>query len=56
MTPLVDTSIILDLIFNRNEVVMGLLEGISYGFRFSFDLDEKVIRVGFLDLIKNPVS
>jgi hypothetical protein len=25
------------------------------GFRFSFDLDEKVMRVGFLDLIKNPV-
>jgi hypothetical protein len=23
--------------------------------RFSFDLDEKVMRVGFLDLIKNPV-
>ena len=36
-------------------VVMGLLEGISYGFRFSFDLDEKVMRVSFLDLIKNPV-
>ncbi len=55
MTPLLDTSIILDLIFNRTEVVMGLLEGMSYGFRFSFDLDEKVMRVGFLDLIKNPV-
>jgi len=28
---------------------------VSYGFRFSFDLDEKVMRVGFLDLIENPV-
>lgn len=35
---------------------MGLLEWISYGFRLSFDLDEKVMRVGFLDLIENPVS
>jgi hypothetical protein len=34
---------------------MGLLEGISYGFRLSFDLDEKVIRVSFLDLVRNPV-
>jgi hypothetical protein len=48
-------SFSMDLIFNRNEVVMGLLEGISYGFRFSFDLDKKVMGVGFLDLIKNPI-
>jgi len=48
-------SILLNLVFNRNEVVMSLLEGVFSGFRLSFDLDEKVMGVGFLDLVKNPI-
>jgi len=43
-------SILLDLVFNRHEVIMSLLEGVFSGFSLSFDLDEKVVRVGLLDL------
>jgi len=49
-------SILLNLVFNRNEVVMGLLEGIFSGFRLSFDLDEKVMRGGLLDLTAAGLS
>jgi len=34
---------------------MGPLEGISYGFRLSSDMGEKVMQVGLLDLIRNLV-
>jgi hypothetical protein len=34
---------------------MGLLEGVFSGFSLSFDLDEKLMRVGFLNLAKNPI-
>jgi len=51
-----EISILLDLVFNRNEVVMGLLEGIFSGFRLSFDLDEKVMRGGLLDLTAAGLS
>jgi len=33
---------------------MGPLEGISYGFRFSSDMGEKVMQVGLLDLPHLP--
>ena len=48
-------SVLLSLVFNRNEVVMGLLEGVFSGFSFSLNLEEKVMRGGFLDLFKDPV-
>ncbi len=48
-------SILLNFVFNRNEVIMGLLEGIFSGFSLSFDLEEKVMRGGFLDLLKGSV-
>ena len=38
-----------------NEVVMGLLEGVFSGFSLSFDLEEKVMRGGFLDLPEGPI-
>jgi len=34
---------------------MGLLEGVFSGFSLSFDLEEKVMRGGFLDLPEGPV-
>jgi len=34
---------------------MGLLEGVFSGFSLSSDLEEKVMRVGFLDLLNDPV-
>jgi len=34
---------------------MGLLEGVFSGFSLSFDLDEKVMRGGFLDLTKDLI-
>ncbi len=45
----------MDLIFNRIEVIMGLLEGVLPRFGLPSHLEEKILRVGLLDLTKIPV-
>jgi hypothetical protein len=48
-------SILLNFVFNRNEVVVGLVKGVFPGLGPFTESNEKLIGVGLLDLVQGPV-